>query len=97
MPNTCFAKEFRDEAVRLALTAVRSQREGVQDLGIGLSTLRHWFERRREREIDDPLTERQEAVAADPKQLRRWNEILRQKRETLKKAAVGSNDQCTMK
>jgi len=52
--HTRFTKEFRDEAVRLALTSGRSRRKVVADLGVGLSTLRHWIDRRREREIDDP-------------------------------------------
>ncbi len=54
MPHTRFTKEFRDEAVRLALTSGRSRREIAADLGIGLSTLRHWIDHRREREIDAP-------------------------------------------
>ena len=88
MPHTRFTKEFRDEAVRLALTSGRSRREIAQDLGIGLSTLRHWLDRRREREIDDPPEERQEDMAAELKRLRRENEILRQEREILKKATA---------
>ncbi len=51
MPHTRFTKEFQDEAVRLALTSGRSRREVAADLGVGLSTLRHWIDRRREREI----------------------------------------------
>ena len=88
MPHTRFTKEFRDEAVRLALTSGRSRREVAQDLGIGLSTLRHWLDRRREREIDDPPEERQEGMAAELKRLRRENEILRQEREILKRATA---------
>ena len=40
MPHTRFTKEFRDEAVRLALTSGRSRREVAADLGIGLSNKR---------------------------------------------------------
>jgi len=88
MPHTRFTKEFRDEAVRLALTSGRSRRAIAEDLGIGLSTLRHWLDRRREREIDDPPAERQEDMAAELKRLRRENEILRQEREILKRATA---------
>src|SRR5215217_6609511 len=88
MPHTRFTKEFRDEAVRLALTSGRSRREIAADLGIGLATLRHWLDRRREREIDDPPEEHQEDMAAELMRLRRENEILRQERETLKKATA---------
>ena len=93
MPQTRFTKEFQDEAVRLALTSGRSRREIAADLGVGLSTLRHWIDRRREREIDAPPEERQEDMAAELKRLRRENEILRQEREILKRATVGSSDE----
>jgi transposase len=88
MPQTRFTKEFRDEAVRLALTSGRSRWAIAADLGVGLSTLRHWIDRRREREIEDPPKERQEDMATELKRLRRENEILRQKREILKKATA---------
>ncbi|PVE24164.1 IS3 family transposase [Microvirga sp. KLBC 81] len=92
MPRTRFTKEFQDEAVRLALTSGRSRREIAADLGVGLSTLRHWIDRRREREIDDPPEDRQEDMAAELKRLRRENEILRQvrdqEREILKRATA---------
>ncbi len=92
MPHTRFTQEFQDEAVRLALTSGRSRREVAADLGVGLSTLRHWLDRRREREIDDPPEERQEDMAAELKRLRRENEILRQEREILKKATANGMD-----
>lgn len=88
MPQARFTKEFRDEAVRLALTSGRSRREIAADLGVGLSTLRNWIDRRREREIDDPPEDRQEDMAAELKRLRRENEILRQEREILKRATA---------
>lgn len=88
MPQVRFTKEFRDEAVRLALTSGRSRREIAADLGVGLSTLRNWIDRRREREIDDLPEDRQEDMAAELKRLRRENEILRQERKILKKATA---------
>ncbi|EIM30513.1 hypothetical protein MicloDRAFT_00007630 [Microvirga lotononidis] len=60
----------------------------LPDLGVGLPTLRHWIDRRREREIDVPPEERQEDMATELKRLRRENEILRQEREILKKATA---------
>src|ERR671917_713603 len=86
MPHTRFTKEFQDEAVRLTLTSGLSRRASAEDLGVGLSTLRHWIDRRREREIGDPPEDRQEDAAAELKRLRRENEILRQEREILKRA-----------
>jgi transposase len=83
-----FTQEFRDEAVRLAETSGRTRREVAEDLGIGLSTLRHWLDRHREHQIDDPVEDRQEDMAAELKRLRRENEILRQERDILKRATA---------
>ena len=88
MPQTRFTREFRDEAVRLALTSGRSRRAIAEDLGVGLSTLRSWIDRHREHEIDAPPEERQEDMATELKRLRRENEILRQEREILKRATA---------
>mgnify|MGYP003546576738 CR=1 FL=1 len=87
-PQRRFTPDFQDEAVRLAETSGRSRREIAQDLGIGLSTLRHWIDRRRERQIEQPPGNRQEDVAAELKRLRRENEILRQERDILKRATA---------
>jgi transposase len=68
---------------------VRTQREIARDLGVGLSTLRRWLDKRREHEIEAPAPERQEDLAAELKRLRRENEILRQERAIpLKRAAT---------
>src|ERR671911_35419 len=83
-----FTPEFQDEAVRLVETSGLSRREVAADLGVGLSTLRHWIDRRGEREIDHPSEDRQEDMAAELKRLRRENEILRQEREILKRATA---------
>src|SRR5215218_6296678 len=85
--KTRFTPEFRAEAVRLAQTSGRSRREVASDLGIGLSTLRNWIDRR-DRQMDEPPPDRQEDMAAELKRLRRENEVLRQEREILKKATA---------
>ncbi len=54
MPQRRFGKEFEAEAVRLVETSGRTQREIAEDLGIGLSTLRRWPDRRRERDLEAP-------------------------------------------
>ena len=87
-PQRRFTQDFQDEAVRLAETSGRSRREIAEDLGIGLSTLRHWIDRRREREIDHLPEGHQEDMAAELKRLRRENEILRQERDILKRATA---------
>ena len=83
-----FTPEFRDEAVRLAETSGRSRRQVAEDLGIGLSTLRHWMDRHRDQRLDDPAARSQEDMAAELKRLRRENEVLRQEREILKRATA---------
>ena len=88
MPHTRFTKEFQDEAVRLALSSGRSRRAIAAELGLGLSNLSRWIDRRHEREIDDPPEDRQEDMTAELKRLRRENEILRQEREILKRATA---------
>ena len=83
-----FTKEFEEKAVRLVRTSGRSQREIAKDLGIGLSTLVRWISRSRDRLIDEPERHGQEDAAAELKRLRRENEILRQERDILKRAAA---------
>ncbi len=63
-PKKRFTPEFRAEAVRLAHTSGRSRREVAEDLGIGLSTLRHWIDGQRDREMEAPPSDRQEDMAA---------------------------------
>jgi transposase len=82
-----FAKEFREEAVRLAQTSGRTQREIAGDLGIGLSTLVRWIGRNRDRGAGDPAAAESD-VTAELKRLRRENEILRQEQDILKKATA---------
>src|ERR1700712_5878611 len=83
-----FTPEFRDEAVRLAETSGRSRRQVAEDLGIGLSTLRHWMDRHRDPRPDEPAAHPQEDTAAELKRLRRENEVLRQERDILKRATA---------
>ena len=82
-----FTKEFREEAIRLAQTSGRTQREIAGDLGVGLSTLVRWIGRSRDGGAIDPAAAESE-VAAELKRLRRENEILRQERDILKKATA---------
>jgi transposase len=84
-----FTREFEEEAVRLVRTSGRTQREVAHDLGIGLSTLVRWIARGRDRLIEAPAAPAGgESVADELKRLRRENEILRQAREILKRAAT---------
>jgi len=85
-----FTKEFEDEAVRLVATSGRTQREIAEDLGVGLSTLVRWISRSRDRLAEMPDQAPQADIAAELKRLRRENEILRQERDILKRAAAFS-------
>ena len=82
-----FTKEFREEAVRLARTSGRTQREIAGDLGVGLSTLVRWIVRSRDGGAVDRAAAESE-VTAELKRLRLENEILRQERDILKKATA---------
>ena len=89
MTKQRFTPEFADEAVRLAHTSGRTQREIAEDLGIGLSTLVRWIGRSRDRLIDTPaVPSGEEDSTAELKRLRRENEILRQEREILQRATT---------
>src|SRR5688500_16372242 len=83
-----FTREFEDEAVRLAATSGRTQREVAEDLGVSLSTLVRWIGRRRDRLTEMPGEAPQADMAAELKRLRRENEILRQERDILKRATA---------
>lgn len=83
-----FTKEFEAEAVRLAATSGRTQREIAADLGVGLSTLVRWISRSRDRQMDGDAAAPQAELAAELKRLRRENEILRQERDILKRATA---------
>jgi transposase-like protein len=87
-PQRQFGKEFEAEAVRLVETSGRTQREIAEDLGVGLSTLRRWLDKRRKWELEVLPPERQEDLTAELRRLQRENEILRQEREILKRAAT---------
>jgi len=83
-----FTKEFEDEAVRLARTSGRTQREIAEDLGVGLSTLVRWIGRSRDLAAEAAAGSASPDTAAELKRLRRENEILRQERDILKRATA---------
>jgi transposase len=83
-----FTKDFENEAVRLALTSGRTQREIAEDLGVGLSTLVRWIGRSRDRAAEGTGGPAETDTPAELKRLRRENEILRQERDILKRATA---------
>ncbi len=76
-------EEFRQEAVRIALTSGLLRRRVAADLGIGLSTLGKWVSKYR----PQGLSARPEAdLAKENERLRLENRVLKEERDILKKA-----------
>jgi transposase len=80
-----FTEEFKQEAVRLTETSDRTNAQVAEDLGLGLSTLTRWKRRYREADL---LAGPHEDTAKELVRLRKENELLRQEREILKRAAT---------
>ena len=89
LPKTrpAYPPEFRSEAVRLIREGGRNPEQLARDLGCSAQTIRNWM---RQADLDtgrrsDGLTtsEREELA-----RLRRENRILREERESLRKAAT---------
>jgi transposase len=77
--------EFRQDAVRIALTSGLTRRQVADDLGVGMSTLNKWITAHR----DTAVVSRDDLeLAQENNRLRLENRILKEKREILKKATV---------
>jgi transposase len=76
-------EDFKQEAVRIALTSGLPRRRVASDLGVGFSTLSKWVSQYRP--ID--LTAQPQAdLARENERLRLENRILKEERDILKKA-----------
>ena len=84
-----FDAEFKRQAVRLADESGKKAGEIEDELGLYQGAIRHW---RKELKEDSnrafPGTGHQKPEEAEIRRLKRENEILRQERDILKKAAV---------
>jgi transposase len=76
-------EDFRQEAVRIALTSGLSRRRVAADLGVGLSTLGKWVSQYRPTDL---VSAPQADLARENERLRLENRILKEEREILKKA-----------
>jgi transposase len=81
-----FTPEFRQEAVRLALESDRPLAEIARELQLRPDQLRHW-KQQLTRAAGGPAPTG-ETPEQELRRLRRENEVLRQERDFLKKAAA---------
>lgn len=77
------SEEFKQEAVRIALTSGLPRERVALDLGVGKSTLNKWVSHYRP---SDLVSAPQADLARENKRLRLENRVLREEREILKKA-----------
>jgi len=75
--------EFRQDAVRIALTSGLTRRQVADDLGVGLSTLNKWVNAHRDTDVVSP---EDRELARENERLRRENRVLKEERDILKKA-----------
>ena len=77
--------EFRQDAVRIALTSGLTRKQVAEDLGIGMSTLNKWITAHRD---NDVVSKEDLSLTQENDRLRRESHILKEKRQVLKKAAI---------
>ena len=77
--------EFRQDAVRIALTSGLTRKQVPDDLSVGMSTLNKWITAHR----DTAMVSRDDlGLAQENNWLRLENLIVKEEREILKKATV---------
>jgi len=79
--------EFRQDAVRIALTSGLTRRQVADDLGVGMSTLNKWVTAHRDTDV---VSKEDLSLAQENDRLRRENRILKEEREILKKQRSSS-------
>jgi transposase len=75
--------EFRQDAVRIALTSGLNRKQVADDLGVGMSTLNKWIPAHRGTDV---VSKADLGLAQENDRLRRENRILKEERDILKKA-----------
>ena len=75
--------EFRQDAVRMALTSGLTRKQVADDLGVGMSTLNKWITAHRDTNV---VSQEDLDLAKENERLRREIRLLREEREILKKA-----------
>ena len=77
--------DFRQEAVRVALTSGLTRKQVAADFGIGFSTLSKWIQQ--DRRVPEKPTA-QSDLEREVAELRKENRLLREERDVLKKATI---------
>lgn len=80
-------EEFKQEAVRIALTSGLSRERVASDLGVGKSTLNKWVSHYRP---SDLVAAPQADLARENERLRLENRVLREEREIVKRRLSSS-------
>ena len=75
--------EFRQDAVRIALTRGLTGKQVADDLGVGMSTLKKWITVYRDTDV---VSKEDLDLAEENERLRREIRLLKEEREILKKA-----------
>ncbi|KQI70389.1 transposase [Loktanella sp. 5RATIMAR09] len=75
--------EFRQDAVRIALTSGLTRKQVADDLGVGMSTLNKWITAHRDTDV---VSKEDLSLAKENDRLRREIRLLKEEREILKKA-----------
>lgn len=84
-----FTSEFKDEAVRLALSGEKGISETARDLGLGDSTLHKWItDYRKSNGSEVPSEVNYFQLQEENRQLREQNRRLQMERDILKKATA---------
>ena len=73
--------EFRQDAVRIALTSGVTRKQVADDLGVGMSTLNKWITAHRDTDV---VSKEDLSLAQENDRLRRENRILKEERDILK-------------
>ena len=76
-------EEFRQDAVRIALTSGLTRKQVAADLGVGMSTLNKWITAYRDTDV---VSKEDLDLAEENERLRREIRLLKEEREILKKA-----------
>jgi transposase len=88
-------KEFRSEAVRLALTSSQPIAKAARDLNIKESTLYSWVSAAKDKSpVIKDAQGNQTNLVEELNRLRKENTRLKEEREILKKATACSSGQC---